>query len=47
MKIAVKKLVTNLTFWVLIAISIGIVMGLTAPEEAVKMEFLGKGFIAW
>ncbi len=46
MKIAVKKLVTNLTFWVLIAISIGIVMGLTAPEEAVKMEFLGKGFIS-
>ena len=44
--ITVKKLVKNLTFWVLIAISAGIVMGLTEPEKAVQMEFLGKGFIS-
>ncbi len=46
MRITVQNVIRNLTFWVLIAISAGIVMGLTEPEKAVQMEFLGKGFIS-
>lgn len=40
-----KKLFTNLTFWVLTAISAGILLGYYQPEQAVKMEVLGLGFI--
>lgn len=40
-----KKIFTNLTFWVLTAITIGALLGHFAPEKAVEMEFLGKGFI--
>ena len=40
-----KKIVTNLTFWVLTAIISGALLGHFAPETAVKMEFLGKWFI--
>ena len=39
------KIFTNLTFWVLIAIVIGIVLGHFAPATAVKMEFIGKRFV--
>lgn len=46
MKITILKIVKNLTFWVLVAISIGIVLGLRAPEKAIEMEFLGKAFIS-
>jgi aerobic C4-dicarboxylate transport protein len=40
-----KKIVTNLTFWVLTAIISGALLGHFAPETAVQMEFLGKWFI--
>ncbi|QSW91613.1 cation:dicarboxylase symporter family transporter [Flavobacterium endoglycinae] len=38
-------MITNLTFWVLIAIIAGILLGHFSPENAVKMELLGKRFI--
>ncbi|QRR02807.1 cation:dicarboxylate symporter family transporter [Dyadobacter sandarakinus] len=40
-----KKLFTNLTFWVLTAITCGALLGHYDPDTAIKMEFLGKGFI--
>src|SRR6195952_710671 len=40
-----KKLFTNLTFWVLAAIAAGAILGYVSPGNAVKMEELGKGFI--
>ncbi|MCE6988939.1 C4-dicarboxylate transporter DctA [Dyadobacter sp. CY323] len=40
-----KKLFTNLTFWVLTAITCGALLGHYYPAQAVEMEFLGKGFI--
>ncbi|MDB5198209.1 MAG: sodium:dicarboxylate symporter [Chitinophagaceae bacterium] len=41
----VKKIFSNLTFWVLTAIAAGIILGSVAPDTAVKMQFLGKWFI--
>lgn len=41
-----KRLVTHLTFYVILAIIAGLFLGHFAPEEAIKMEFLGKWFIA-
>ena len=41
----ISKLFKNLTFWVLIAILAGIVLGHYDPVSAVKMERLGKGFV--
>lgn len=41
-----KKLFTNLTFWVLLAIASGAILGYYAPGIAIKMQMLGKGFIA-
>nr|WP_293838985.1 cation:dicarboxylase symporter family transporter [uncultured Arsenicibacter sp.] len=41
-----KKLVNNLTFWVLTAIISGALLGHFAPSAAVRMEFLGKWFIS-
>ena len=38
-------LFTNLTFWVLIAIIVGVLLGHYAPETAVKMEIVGKTFV--
>lgn len=38
-------LFTNLTFWVLIAIIAGVLLGHYAPETAVKMEIVGKTFV--
>lgn len=38
-------ILTNLTFWVLLAIISGILLGHFAPEVAVKMEIIGKLFI--
>jgi len=38
-------LLTNLTFWVLIAIILGILLGHYAPDRAVKMEIVGKTFV--
>ncbi|MBL7780719.1 MAG: cation:dicarboxylase symporter family transporter [Saprospiraceae bacterium] len=40
-----RKIVTNLTTWVLLAIVAGILLGHFAPETAVRMEPLGKYFI--
>jgi aerobic C4-dicarboxylate transport protein len=40
-----RRIVTNLTFWVLIAIIAGIILGSFAPTTAVKMEIVGKTFI--
>ena len=36
---------TNLSFYVLISITIGIALGYFYPAEAVKMEILGKTFV--
>ncbi len=41
-----KKLFTNLTFWVLTAITAGALLGHFAPDTAVKMQPLGTGFIS-
>jgi aerobic C4-dicarboxylate transport protein len=41
-----KKVLTNLTFWVLTAITVGALLGHFYPEKGVAMEFLGKGFIS-
>lgn len=38
-------ILTNLTFWVLIAILSGMALGHYAPAVAMKMEFLGKMFV--
>ena len=40
-----KKIFTNLTFWVLTAIVAGALLGYAAPDIAVKMQPLGKYFI--
>ena len=40
-----KKIFTNLTFWVLTAITAGALLGHFSPNAAVKMQPLGKGFI--
>jgi aerobic C4-dicarboxylate transport protein len=40
-----KKLFTNLTFWVLSAIVVGALLGHFAPATAIKMQPLGKYFI--
>ena len=40
-----QSILTNLTFWVLIAIIAGILLGHYYPATAVKMEWLGKYFI--
>ena len=41
----VKKLLTNLTFWVLLAISSGALLGHFFPDKGVAMQPLGKYFI--
>jgi aerobic C4-dicarboxylate transport protein len=40
-----KKIITNLTFWVLLAIIAGILLGHFEPETAIKMKILGTKFI--
>jgi aerobic C4-dicarboxylate transport protein len=40
-----KKILTNLTFWVLTAILAGALLGHFAPATAVQMDVLGKTFI--
>ena len=40
-----KKLVKNLTFWVLLSILLGVLIGYFSPDTGVKMELLSKGFI--
>jgi aerobic C4-dicarboxylate transport protein len=41
-----KRIVTHLTFYVVVAILAGIFLGHFAPAEAVKFQFLGDWFIA-
>jgi aerobic C4-dicarboxylate transport protein len=41
-----RKLFTNLTFWVLTAITAGALLGHFYPDAAVKMQPLGTGFIS-
>ncbi len=40
-----RVLFTNLTFWVLIAIIAGILLGTLNPALAIKMEIIGKTFV--
>ena len=40
-----QQIRTNLSFYVLIAISLGILLGYFFPSEAVKMEKIGKWFV--
>ncbi|ASS50695.1 MAG: glutamate/aspartate:proton symporter GltP [Candidatus Fluviicola riflensis] len=40
-----KRILTNLTFWVLIAIITGILVGHFTPEIGLKMEWVSKRFI--
>ncbi len=40
-----KRVLSNLTFWVLFAITAGALLGHYYPEVAVKMRMLGTGFI--
>jgi aerobic C4-dicarboxylate transport protein len=40
------RILTNLTFWVLISIIVGVLIGHFAPETGKGMEFIGKQFIA-
>ena len=44
-KSVARLIVSNLTFWVLIAIVAGILLGHFYPATAIKMEWLGKYFI--
>ena len=41
----IKKVFTNLTFWVVLAITLGALLGHFYPQTALNMEPLGKGFI--
>lgn len=41
----IKKVLTNLTFWVLLAITAGILLGHFFPAKGVAMQPLGKYFI--
>ncbi|RZJ49053.1 MAG: cation:dicarboxylase symporter family transporter [Flavobacterium sp.] len=40
-----KTIITNLTFWVLIAIIAGVLLGHFSPANGVKMEIVGKTFV--
>ncbi len=41
----VNKIVTSLTFWVLIAIIIGVLLGQYYPSQAIEMKIVGDTFI--
>ncbi|KFF05641.1 cation:dicarboxylate symporter family transporter [Flavobacterium reichenbachii] len=40
-----NTILTNLTFWVLIAIITGVLLGHFSPQNGVKMEIVGKTFV--
>ena len=44
-KSIIYKLFHNITFWVLIAIIAGVLLGHFFPEKGVKMEIIGKTFV--
>ena len=41
-----SKVLTNLTFWVFIAIVAGVLLGHFFPEQGMQMEFIGKTFVS-
>jgi len=41
-----SKVLTNLTFWVFIAIVAGVLLGHFFPEKGMQMEFIGKTFVS-
>ncbi|WP_310381817.1 cation:dicarboxylate symporter family transporter [Flavobacterium sp.] len=41
----VRKVLHNLTFWVLVAIIAGVLLGHFFPEKGIQMEILGKTFV--
>ena len=41
-----SKVITNLTFWVFIAIVAGVLLGHFFPEKGMQMEFIGKTFVS-
>ena len=41
-----KKLLSHLTFYVLIAIISGILLGHYIPQWGIKLEFIGNAFIS-
>jgi aerobic C4-dicarboxylate transport protein len=45
-KKTVQHILKNLTFWVLLAIAAGIVLGIVKPATAIEMGVLGEKFIA-
>jgi aerobic C4-dicarboxylate transport protein len=44
-KSTLKKIITNLTFWVLLAVVAGILIGHYFPATAIKMQLLGEVFV--
>jgi aerobic C4-dicarboxylate transport protein len=40
-----KKILSHLSFYVLLAILVGVLLGIFAPKQAVQLEPLAKGFI--
>jgi aerobic C4-dicarboxylate transport protein len=40
-----KKMLSHLSFYVLLAILVGVILGIFAPKQAVQLEPLAKGFI--
>lgn len=45
LKEVAKKIVSHLTFWVLLAIIFAVLLGYFFPDTAIKTEWLGTGFI--
>ena len=41
-----RKVITHLSFYVLLAIIAGILLGIYSPAKAVQLEPLAKGFIS-
>jgi aerobic C4-dicarboxylate transport protein len=44
-EMSIRKIITNLTTWVLLSIIAGALMGHFSPETGIRMEPLGKNFI--
>ena len=44
-KVTMRKIITHLSFYVLVAIVLGILLGVYFPKQAVLLEPLAKGFI--
>jgi aerobic C4-dicarboxylate transport protein len=44
-KSLVRKIMHNLTFWVLVAIIMGVLLGHFFPDQGIQMEIIGKTFV--